>query len=173
MAKRNAFGSFLLYLCGVLVIGGTALGGWRMWSDKATTLTAARQALAEEVARGPIVQVATVSQGPKERLIRLLGDTRPLQAATLYSKVSGYVTEINVDRGVKVKAGDLLATVASVETDQQYEAAVRDLQDEAQLGSREGSGGAWLDLAASSRPGGHRLHHGDRECGAGRDDEVL
>lgn len=47
MAKRNAFGSFLLYLCGVLVIGGAALGGWRMWHDKTTALSAARQALAE------------------------------------------------------------------------------------------------------------------------------
>jgi RND family efflux transporter MFP subunit len=47
----------------------------------------------------------------------------------LYSKVSGYVTSITVDRGDHVKAGDLLATVSSVETDQQYEAALRDLEN--------------------------------------------
>ena len=34
-----------------------------------------------------------------------------------------------VDRGDDVKTGDLLATVASVETDEQYEGAVRDLQN--------------------------------------------
>lgn len=129
MARRGWFGSFLLYVCGVLVIGGAALAGLRMWHDKTTALSASRVALAEEMARGPVVQVATVTQGPKERLIRLLGDTRPYQAATLYSKVSGYVTEIGVDRGAHVKAGDLLATVASVETDQQYEAALRDLEN--------------------------------------------
>jgi RND family efflux transporter MFP subunit len=70
-----------------------------------------------------------VAAGPKERLIQLLGDTRPYQEATLYSKVSGYVTSIAVDRGDRVKAGGLLATVSSVETDQQYEAASRDLEN--------------------------------------------
>jgi RND family efflux transporter MFP subunit len=129
MARRSWFGSLLLYLCGVLVIGGAVLVGLRMWHDKSIALSAAREALADEMARGPVVQVTTVARGPKERLIRLLGDTRPYQVATLYSKVSGYVTTIDVDRGARVKAGDLLATVASVETDQQYEAAVRDLEN--------------------------------------------
>jgi membrane fusion protein (multidrug efflux system) len=129
MARRGRFGTFLLYVVGIGVIGGSALGAWRMWYDKDVTLSASRQALAEGVARGPVVQVAEVTQGPKERLIQLLGDTRPYQTATLYSKVSGYVTSIAVDRGDRVKSGDLLATVASVETDQQYESAVRDLEN--------------------------------------------
>jgi RND family efflux transporter MFP subunit len=129
MARRSRFGSALLYLIGLVVIGGAALGGWRMWHDKTTALSAAREALAEGMARGPVVQVATVTQGPKERQIQLLGDTRANQVATLYSKVSGYVTSIAVDRGDRVKAGDLLAEVASVETDQQYESALRDLQN--------------------------------------------
>jgi membrane fusion protein, multidrug efflux system len=98
-----------------------------MWHDKNTALSASREALADVIARGPVVQVATVTQGPKERLIQLLGDTRPYQAVTLYSKTSGFVTAIAVDRGDPVKANELVATVASVETDQQYESAVRDL----------------------------------------------
>lgn len=127
MARRSGFASFLLYVAGIVLIGGAALGGWRMWHDKDVALSASREALADVMARGPVVQVATVTQGPKERLIQLLGDTRANQVATLYSKVSGYVTAINVDRGDHVKAGDLLAEVASVETDQQYESATRDL----------------------------------------------
>jgi RND family efflux transporter MFP subunit len=118
-----------LYLAGIALIGGAALGGLHMQHDKNSALSASREALAEVMARGPVVQMATVTQGPKERLIQLLGDTRPNQVATLYSKVSGYVTAINVDRGDHVKAGDLLGEVASVETDQQYEGAVRDLQN--------------------------------------------
>ena len=129
MAKRGRFGSFMLYLIGVAVIGGAGLGAWRMSHDKGIALSASRQALAEGVARGPVVQVAQVTQGPKERLIKLLGDTRSYQAATLYSKVSGYVTSIAVDRGDHVKAGDLLATVASVETDQQYQSSLHDLEN--------------------------------------------
>ncbi len=63
------------------------------------------------MARGPVVRVATVKQGPTERLITLLGDARPYQTATLYGKVGGYVASITVDRGDLVKAGDVLATV--------------------------------------------------------------
>jgi membrane fusion protein, multidrug efflux system len=127
MARRSRFASFLLYVAGIVLIGGAALGGWRMWHDTNIALSASREALADVMARGPVVQVAMVTQGPKERLLQLLGDTRANQVATLYSKVSGYVTSINVDRGDHVKAGDLLAEVASVETDQQYESALRDL----------------------------------------------
>jgi RND family efflux transporter MFP subunit len=129
MARRARLGTFLLYLTGVVVIGGAALGAWGMWYDKGAALSASREAMAKGVARGPVVQVVQVTQGPKERLIQLLGDTRPYQNATLYSKVSGYLTSIAVDRGDRVKAGDLLATVASVETDQQYEEALRDLEN--------------------------------------------
>jgi membrane fusion protein (multidrug efflux system) len=129
MARRGRLGSFILYLIGIGVIGGAGLGAWRMSHDKGIALSASRQALAEGVARGPVVQVAQVTQGPKERLIKLLGDTRSFQAATLYSKVSGYVTSISVDRGDHVKAGDLLATVSSVETDQQYQSSLRDLEN--------------------------------------------
>jgi membrane fusion protein (multidrug efflux system) len=129
MARRGRFGTFVLYILGIVVIGGAALGAWRMWADKDASLSASRQALAEGVARGPVVQVVQVTQGPKERLIQLLGDTRPYQTATLYGKVSGYVTTMAVDRGDRVKEGDLLATVASVETDQQYESSVRDLEN--------------------------------------------
>ncbi|HVZ07551.1 efflux RND transporter periplasmic adaptor subunit [Rhodopila sp.] len=119
----------LLYCVGLLLIGGAALGVLRMWQTKNDSLSASREAFADVVKRGPVVQIATVTQGPKERLIQLLGDTRPYQTATLYSKVSGYVGRIDVDRGDRVKAGDVLATVSSVETDQQYESAVRDLQN--------------------------------------------
>jgi membrane fusion protein (multidrug efflux system) len=129
MARRSRLGTSFLYLIGVVAIAGAALGAWRMWYAKGASLSASRQALAEGVARGPVVQIVQVTQGAKERTIQLLGDARPFQTATLYSKVSGYVTSIAVDRGDRVKAGDLLATVASVETDQQYESALRDMEN--------------------------------------------
>ncbi len=129
MARRGPFSSMMLLIAGVAVVGGAGFGAWRMSHDKDAALSASRSALADTVARGPAVQVAEVTQGPKERLIQLLGDTRSYQTATLYSKVSGYVTTMNVDRGDHVKAGDLLAEVSSVETDQQYESALRDLEN--------------------------------------------
>jgi len=127
----------LLYPIGALAIGGAAVGAFMLWHDKDVALSASRRALADVIAHGPVVQVATVTEGPKERLIPLLADTRPMQVATLYGKVSGYVTSMDVDRGDEVKTGDVLATIASVETDQLYEAAKRDLDNKKRVWDRQ------------------------------------
>ena len=137
MTRRGRLGSFLVYLVGLLVVAGAALAGLRMWQQKDARLVAAHEALAEGVAQGPAVQVATIEQGPKERLITLLGDTRPYQTATLYGKVSGYVRSIPVDRGDHVKAGQIVAEVELAETDRQYDFAVSDLQNKRKNAERE------------------------------------
>ncbi|HEY6439153.1 MAG TPA: biotin/lipoyl-binding protein, partial [Acetobacteraceae bacterium] len=137
MARRR-FGSFLVYLIGLLVVAGAVLTGVRLWHDKDAQLGAAREAMAEGLAKGPAVQVATIAQGPKERTIALLGDARAYQTATLYGKVSGYLKSIAVDRGDHVKAGQVLAEVESAETDRQYDAAVSDLGNKRKNAEREG-----------------------------------
>jgi membrane fusion protein, multidrug efflux system len=126
---RRFFGTLFLYLIGIAALGAAAFGAYVLSHDKEIALSASRSALADTIAKGPVVQVATITEGPKERTIQLLADTRSLQAATLYGKVSGYVSAINVDRGDRVKANDLLAVVSSVETDQAYEAAKRDFDN--------------------------------------------
>jgi membrane fusion protein, multidrug efflux system len=137
MARRGRFGSLLLYLIGLLVVGGAVLTGLRLWQQKDAQLVAARQAMAEGLAQGPAVQVANIIQGPKERLITLLGDTRPYQVATLYGKVGGYLKSISVDRGDHVKTGQVVAEVESAETDRQYDAAVSDLANKRKNAERE------------------------------------
>jgi membrane fusion protein (multidrug efflux system) len=137
MARRGRFGSFLFYLVGLLLVAGAGFGGLRLWQQKDAQLVAAREAMAEGVAQGPAVKVATITQGPKERLITLLGDTRPCQTATLYGKVSGYVRSIPVDRGDQVKAGEVVAEVESAEIDRQYDSAVTDLQNKRKNAERE------------------------------------
>ncbi len=137
MARRGRFRSFPVYLTGLLVVAVAALTGARLWQDKNAQLVAAREAMAEGLAKGPAVQIATVTQGPKDRLITLLGDTRPYQVATLYGKVGGYLKSIAVDRGDQVKAGQVLAEVESAETDRQYDAAVSDLENKRRNAERE------------------------------------
>ena len=61
MARRGRFGSLLLYIVGLLLIGGAAIGGLRLWQAKDSQLLAARQAMAEGVALGPAVQIATIN----------------------------------------------------------------------------------------------------------------
>jgi RND family efflux transporter MFP subunit len=136
MARRR-LNSSLVYVAGVLVLAGSALVGVRLWQDKNAQLGAARKAMAEGLANGPAVQVATIGQGPNERLITLLADTRPYQVATLYGKVGGYLKSIAVDRGDHVTAGQVLAEVESAETDRQYDAAVSDLENKKKNAERE------------------------------------
>jgi membrane fusion protein, multidrug efflux system len=129
MAKRGRIGSFLVYLVGLLVVVGAGFTGVRLWQDKDAQLVASREAMAEGLAKGPAIQVAMIAQGPKERMITLLGDTRPYQVATLYGKVGGYLKSIQVDRGDRVKTGQIVAEVESAETDRQFDAAVSDLEN--------------------------------------------
>ncbi len=129
MPRRRGLGSLLFYVVGLVLVVGAGLGAWHMSRDKDAALAASREALSDTIARGPVVQVAQVTASPKERLITLLADTRSYQTVTLYGKVGGYVSSLPVDRGDRVKAGDVVATISSVETDQQYESAVRDLEN--------------------------------------------
>jgi RND family efflux transporter MFP subunit len=127
----------MVYLVGVLAVVGAAFAGLHLWLQKDAQLISAREALAEGVAQGPAIQVATVTQGPKERLITLLGDARPYQTATLYGKVGGYLKSVQVDRGDHVKAGQVVAEVESAETDRQYDAAASDLANKKKNAERE------------------------------------
>ena len=54
MAKRGRFGSFMVYLVGLLVVGGAALVGLHLWQQKDADLVAARHAMAEGLAQGPL-----------------------------------------------------------------------------------------------------------------------
>jgi RND family efflux transporter MFP subunit len=85
---------------------------------------------------GPRVQAIEATQGPSERTIQLLADVRPHQSATLYAKVSGYLKAIHVDRGDRVKAGQVVAEVESAETDSQYLSAKADLENKRRLLAR-------------------------------------
>jgi membrane fusion protein (multidrug efflux system) len=136
MAKSTPIRSLLLYIVAVLVLVGA---GWKVWSlrkENGAQLSATSQALAASEARGPVVRVMTVKQGPAERLITLLGDARPNVTATLYGKLGGYLAKINVDRGDVVKAGDVLAVIESRETDNQYASSVADLDNKKRLAQR-------------------------------------
>jgi RND family efflux transporter MFP subunit len=129
MAKPGRIRSLLYYSAGVLLVVGAAAAGLSLWHQKDVELIGARAALADKAAQGPPVEVTSVAQGPKERLITLLGDTRPFQAATIYSKVGGYLKLIVVDRGDHVSEDQVVAVVDSAETDRQYDMAVADLEN--------------------------------------------
>jgi membrane fusion protein, multidrug efflux system len=77
---------------------------------------------------GPTVRVALVEISPADRVLTLPAEARAWAQSTLYAKVAGYVREVPVDKGSKVKKGDLLARLESPETDQAVLGARADLQ---------------------------------------------
>lgn len=75
--------------------------------------------LAQQIAAGPHVLVAKVGHTPATRDVKLPATTRGLNETEVYAKVPGYIRSILVDKGDHIRAGQLLATIESPETDQQ------------------------------------------------------
>jgi RND family efflux transporter MFP subunit len=69
--------------------------------------------------------VTVVSPSPAKPLadVRLPGSTSALQETVIYARTSGYIASLKADIGDHVKAGQLLATIASPEVDQQLNEA--------------------------------------------------
>lgn len=91
------------------------------------TLVLARQAriqrqtgeLEQTVARGPHVLVTQLSGGALSRTIDLPASLHGYIETPVYAKIPGYMKTINVDKGDRVKAGQILAVIQSPETDKQ------------------------------------------------------
>jgi len=60
---------------------------------------------------GDTVAVAQVTRKDLSKQVTISAEFRPYQEVEMHAKVSGYVREMNVDFGDKVKAGELLATL--------------------------------------------------------------
>src|ERR1041385_7474697 len=75
--------------------------------------TSAAQA---QAAQKPVaVETTTPQRKDVWRRITLPGDVVPIQEATLYAKVPGYLDKIFVDKGDRVKAGQVLAILRAPE----------------------------------------------------------
>jgi HlyD family secretion protein len=61
------------------------------------------------------VQTTSPQRRNVSRLISLPGEVHPWEEATLYAKVPGYLATITVDKGDRVKAGQLIATIEAPE----------------------------------------------------------
>ncbi len=75
--------------------------------------------LAHEHEAGPHVLVTGVSQAPPTRDLKLPATIRGFDETDIYAKVPGYLKTIKVDKGDRVRKGQLLAILASPELDQQ------------------------------------------------------
>jgi RND family efflux transporter MFP subunit len=95
----------------ITLIPGAAilLSGCR--NDAPIAFSAQAQAAQKPVA----VETTTPQRKDVWRRITLPGDVVPVQEATLYAKVPGYLDQIYVDKGDRVKAGQVLAVIRAPE----------------------------------------------------------
>ncbi len=125
-ARRH---SGLFYLVGVAVFVATVLGVVGLGRRRTSAAHEETQAREAEVKLGPRVRVASVKQSPGLRRLALQGEARPFFEVTLYAKVAGFLADLKVDKGDRVKKNQLIATVTAPELDSQYTAAVADARN--------------------------------------------
>jgi RND family efflux transporter MFP subunit len=121
--------SALVYLAGVGAALLTVFGVITLDAHRKSAARADAQARQEVVRRGPRVRVAVVKRSPGVRRLVLQGEARAFAEVTLYAKVAGYLRDLRVDKGDRVKANQVLANVIAPELDQQYQAALADARN--------------------------------------------
>jgi RND family efflux transporter MFP subunit len=90
----------------------------RSWHGRAARAAAADAAIA------PVVAVARVEREDLFRQITIPAEFRPYTEVELHAKVSGYVKDMRVDIGDRVKAGQLLAVLEVPELTDDFDHAV-------------------------------------------------
>lgn len=81
----------------------------------------------------PIAPISVAARSPLANTLTVAGEFIPFQEVELHAKVAGYIRQINVDIGDKVKAGQVLATLDIPELNAQVQGAdagVRQSQEE-------------------------------------------
>jgi membrane fusion protein (multidrug efflux system) len=99
----------------IVVLAGTAglVAARELWLQR---VTAERS---QEVALGQRVLVKQVGSSPRSRSLDLPGEIHGYIETPVYAKIPGYLTSIRVDKGDRVKQGEVIAILTSPETDQQ------------------------------------------------------
>jgi len=114
--RRTGSGRRLLGLGALLLLfGALAFGVWRHYA-RHLEVTAIAEEHHDFV---PSVRVEAVRASPATMSVTLPATTNAFEAANIYARASGYITQRNVDIGSHVKAGDLLAAITAPELDHQ------------------------------------------------------
>ena len=136
--ERGRRADRLFYVGGTLVLLVAAGLVVALSAFRHSSVERERQARIRDVDAGPRVRVVPVTRSPGSRGLTLTGEARPFLSVTLYSKVSGYLKNVLVDKGDRVRAGQVLAVVESPETDQEADAAGVDARNKRIIAQRDG-----------------------------------
>lgn len=106
-----------------LIIGVLAWGAWTHWNTSRQA-AAAQQEAADFL---PTVRTATAKREDGPVTLTLPGATAPFDAARLYARATGFVSERRVDIGSRVRRGDLLLRIAAPDLNAQLAQAAAQL----------------------------------------------
>jgi RND family efflux transporter MFP subunit len=108
-----------LYLVGAVAVVAAAAFLWILHHRRTTADEQERRERQDQQALGPEIPVVTARPAPPTRKLELPGDVHAFREATVYARVSGYLAELAVDRGDRVKRDQILGRVATPETEMQ------------------------------------------------------
>jgi RND family efflux transporter MFP subunit len=122
--RSGAFGRRLLGLGTiVLLFSALSFGVWRHYVRYLGVAAVAEQ----QHDFVPSVRVEAVRASADTMGVTLPATTNAFQAADIFARASGYITERDVDIGSRVKTGDLLAAISAPELDHQIAQAEANL----------------------------------------------
>lgn len=128
-ATREAKPSGILGVVGWLAAVLIAFGvGGMLVMAREQRLQGQRTELEQAAARGPFVLVTPVLHSPREREIQLPANIHGYVETWVYAKIAGYLKTIRVDKGDRVRKGEVLAVLESPELDQQVRNAQADYE---------------------------------------------
>lgn len=120
-------GAVVLFLLVAAGVGGgyyfLHAGGKSHSGSEPTRQSAGAEPKSLAGVRRPTVEVTSPKRGGMEMTTRQPGTVRAFEYAELYAKVSGYVKDLKVDRGSRVKKGDLLISIYAPELEAAVEQA--------------------------------------------------
>jgi RND family efflux transporter MFP subunit len=119
----------VVYVVGVGLLVATVLGVVALGVRRSSQTREEAGARVDEQRRGVRARVAKATTSPPVRKLTLQGEARAFSQVTLYAKVSGYLKEVKVDKGDRVKAGQILATIEAPELDKQIASATADARN--------------------------------------------
>jgi HlyD family secretion protein len=120
VARKSNWSGLRWLIVGVIILAAGGIGAF-YWSRPGRGESKREGGAASQTRRAasqfPSVLVMKPQQGGMERTTDQPGTIRAFEFAPLYAKVSGYLKELKVDRGDRVKNGQLLAQVFDPELD--------------------------------------------------------
>ncbi|TAL11051.1 MAG: efflux RND transporter periplasmic adaptor subunit, partial [Nitrospirae bacterium] len=110
----------------LLVVSLVVLLAVGFWVQKPPAVESNPSVQAKDSASFPEVQVVKPLRRDIAAILRVPATVSPYHQTTLYAKVSGYLKSIRVDKGDRVRQGEVLAVIEAPEINQQYEQALSD-----------------------------------------------